>query len=224
MLRALVFDFDGTILDTETAEFHRWRELYRRHGLTLELSDWQQGIGTWGGFDPWAALPDEVRGDRERLAAELQADVVTAVGKLDLRPGIRELLDEAAAAGYRLGLATSSDREWVEQWLGRHALLDCFSTLATRDDVARVKPSPELYALASERLGVRPEEALAVEDSLNGATAAVAAGLAVVVVPNDVTVGQAFPPEWPRMDGFGGGLAELLEIAGVSGSGTTDEL
>ena len=76
-----------------------------------------------------------------------------------------------------------------------------------------VKPDPELYSLAVQRLGLRPEQCLAVEDSLNGATAAVAAGVPVVVVPNEVTASQPFPPTWARAEGFGGGLSALLEAA-----------
>ena len=59
-LRALIFDFDGTILDTETREFHHWQVLYRTHGRELALQDWQRGVGTWNAFDPWAGLPDHV--------------------------------------------------------------------------------------------------------------------------------------------------------------------
>ncbi|HEX7004363.1 MAG TPA: HAD-IA family hydrolase [Trueperaceae bacterium] len=215
MLRALVFDFDGTILDTEKAEFLRWQALYGEHGLTLDLGEWQQGIGTWGGFDPWHGLPPAVREDRERIAQRLSEEVASDIARQDLRPGVRQVLDEAREAGYLLAVATSSDREWVEKWLGRHGLRKHFRAMATRDDVARVKPNPELYSLAVGLLGVRPAEALAVEDSLNGATAAVAAGLAVVVVPNDVTAGQPFPEEWPLLPGFDGGLAKLLAAAGV---------
>lgn len=213
-LRALIFDFDGTILDTETREFAHWQELYREHGRELALADWQRGVGTWDAFDPWAGLPDHIQTDRERVQAELHGRILADLAEQDLRPGVRAVLEGVRPAGLRLALATSSDRAWVTRWLAQHALLDLFEVLTTRDDVRRVKPDPELYALAAGRLGLRPEECLAVEDSLNGATSAVAAGLRVVVVPNDVTRTQPFPPEWPRLeDGYTGGLAELLRVS-----------
>lgn len=207
---ALIFDFDGTILDTETHEFRHWEQLYAAHGRTLRLSDWQAGIGTWGAFDPWAGLPAEVVARREAVHAELHQGILGAIEAAELRPGVERVLRDAQASGLRLALATSSDREWVTRWLARHRLLDLFETLCTRDDVRRVKPDPELYVLACQRLGLRPEQCLAVEDSLNGATAAVAAGCQVAVVPNDVTATQPFPPAWPRLDGYAAGLDGLL--------------
>jgi len=214
MLKAVIFDFDGTILDTETAEFRHWQGFYREHGLELKLSDWQRGIGTWGAFDPWAALPADVRLRREDLYPRLRAGILAAVNELDVRPGIPQVIREAQERGLKLAIATSSGRAWVEEWLEKHDLLRLFPVLATQDDVRRVKPDPELYSLAVAQLGVRPEEALALEDSLNGATAAVAAGVPVVVITNDVTRSQPFPPDWPRLDDFAGGLGRILEVAG----------
>ena len=210
-LKAVVFDFDGTILDTETTEFRRWQALYQEHGRELLLSDWQRGVGTWDAFDPWAGLPGGVQAERGRVQAELSRTLLAEIEEQGLRPGVREVLEALRPAGLRLALATSSDREWVTRWMRQHDLLGLFEVMATRDDVRRVKPDPELYLLAAERLGLRPEECLAVEDSFNGATAAVAAGMRLVVVPNDVTRTQPFPTEWRRLeDGYAGGLAGLL--------------
>lgn len=213
-LRAVVFDFDGTILDTETREFHHWQQLYREHGRELGLADWQRGIGTWDAFDPWAGLPDHVRADREAVRSALHERIVSDIAGQDLRPGVREVLEAVRRAGLRLALATSSDRAWVTRWMEQHGLAELFEVMVTRDDVRRVKPDPELYVLAAERLGLGTGECVAVEDSLNGATAAVAAGMRVVVVPNDVTRTQPFPPTWPRLDdGYAGGLGALLRAA-----------
>ncbi|MFC5847161.1 HAD family hydrolase [Deinococcus petrolearius] len=217
-LKALVFDFDGTILDTETREFWHWQELYRTHGRELALSDWQRGIGTWGAFDPWAGLPGAVQADREAVHEALHGRILADIAGQDVRPGVRAVLEGARAAGLRLALATSSGRDWVTRWLNQHAMLDLFEVTATRDDVAQVKPDPELYLLAATRLGLQPAECLAVEDSFNGATAAVAAGMPVVVVPNDVTRTQPFPSGWPRLDdGYSGGLGELVRVGWGAG-------
>ena len=211
-LQAVIFDFDGTILDTETTEFRRWEALYRQHDRELALQDWQRGIGTWGAFDPWAGLPEHVQADRQNVHATLHASILEAIEQQDLRPGVLDVFGQIKAAGLRLALASSSDRAWITRWLTQHGLLDVFETLATRDDVARVKPDPELYLLAARNLNLKPEQCLAVEDSLNGATAAVAAGMQVVVVPNEITESQPFPPEWPRLDdGYAQGLAGLLK-------------
>lgn len=211
-IQAVLFDFDGTILDSETTEFRHWQRFYKSYGQELALADWQRGIGTWGAFDPWAALPEAVRTQRKRLGAELHHGFLTDLREQGLREGVVAVLDEVRARGLRLALVTSSDRQWVTDWLSQHRLLDRFELLCTKDDVARVKPDPELYSLAVQRLGLRPEECLAVEDSLNGATAAVAAGVPVVVVPNEVTTSQPFPPTWARAEGFSGGLSGLLGL------------
>lgn len=213
-LQALVFDFDGTILDTETLEFRRWEALYAQHGRTLALRDWQQGIGTWDAFDPWLGLPSEVRARRDQVAAELHTLLHTDISASGLRPGVRGVLLSAQAAGLRLALCTSSSHDWVDPWLEQHGLGHLFEVTATRDDVRHVKPDPELYQLACERLKLPPGACLALEDSLNGATAADAAGLRVLVVPNEVTESQPFLTHWPRVSGFTGGLDAVLQAAG----------
>ena len=125
-LKALIFDFDGTILDTETHEFRRWEALYRKHGRELALTDWQQGIGTWDAFDPWLGLPEEVQARQPEVHAELRGQIHADIEASDLRPGVRAVLEEARASGLRLALATSSDTQWVTRWLRQHGLLSWF--------------------------------------------------------------------------------------------------
>lgn len=200
MVRALIFDFDGTILDTETCDFRRWEQLYRSHGRTLRLDEWQQGVGTWDAFDPWAGLPEEVQQRREIVRHELREQILADLSEADLRPGVVDLLDQARDAGLRLAVASSSDRPWVSRWLDHHGLSSRFEAVITRDDVAHVKPDPEPYVKAAAALHVPVGECLAIEDSFHGATSAHRAGMRVVVVPNEITDGQPFLVEWRRLD------------------------
>lgn len=211
-MKALIFDFDGTILDTETPELRGWQAFYREHGQELPLERWRAAVGTWDAFDPWAALPLSAR-ERE---ATLREGILREIGESDVRPGVRALLDEARARGLRLAVASSSDGDWVHRWLRAHGLHGHFEAFATREQVARVKPDPELYRLALRQLGLPAQDCLAVEDSHNGATAALAAGLGVVVVPNEVTAGQPLPPQAARLPDFSGGLGALLRAGGVA--------
>ncbi len=194
-LEALIFDFDGTMLDTETPEFLSWQNIYSDHGATLELTDWGRGIGTWGAFDPWADLEAKIGRtlNKEPIAVAHHARVKTAIEASELLPGVLELLQGARDARVKLAIASSSNREWVEGWAAKLGVLDFFAATATQDDVLRVKPDPALYRLACEKLKVQPQHALALEDSANGAKSALAAGLRCAVIPNSVTRSLEFP-------------------------------
>jgi HAD superfamily hydrolase (TIGR01509 family) len=109
------------------------------------------------------------------------------VAALDLEDSVLERLNEAQELGLRLGVASSSSRQWVEGHLERLGVLDRFHAIATRDDVERRKPEPDLYRRVLDLLGVSPDTTIAIEDSPNGVTAAKAAGLFCVAVPNDLT-------------------------------------
>jgi HAD superfamily hydrolase (TIGR01509 family) len=112
-----------------------------------------------------------------------------------LLPGVVEHLDAARAAGLKVGVASSSSRDWVMGHLVRLGILDRFDCLRCRDDVANVKPEPDLYVAVLECLGVAASEAIAIEDSPNGVLAAKRAGLRCVAIPNSITarldLGQA---------------------------------
>jgi HAD superfamily hydrolase (TIGR01509 family) len=221
-LRALVFDFDGTMLDTETPEFESWQAVYQEHGAELLLEDWGRGIGTWGAFDPWHDLETKSgqKLEQDRIAKAHHERVKARIAESVLLPGVRDLLEAAHTAKLKLAIASSSSRDWVEGWAAKLEVLKFFDATATKDDVLRVKPDPALYILACEKLGVQPHEAIALEDSANGARAALAAGMTCVVIPNPVTRTLEFPAGVVRMDTLEGvGLKQLEGLLTANSNG-----
>jgi len=194
MFRALVFDLDGLILDTETVVYESWRSAYRAHGVPLPRGLWQRAIGSDGThFDPLSYLLERRPGlDVEELHAQRRVVREALLAQLTACAVVLERLAEARARGLRLAVASSSQREWVEHHLVRLGLREHFSALRCRDDVARVKPDPTLYRSALAAIGVAPEHAVAFEDSPNGVAAAVAAGLRCVAIPGPMTRGLRF--------------------------------
>lgn len=189
-ISGLVFDFDGLILDTEVPEFEAWQHLFRDHGCELELSVWQQCIGTSAdAFDPYDYLEQQLGRpvDRTELREKHRAHFLKTVEANKALPGILEYLTEAADLGLLVGLASSSTRDWVTGHLARLGLLGYFDCIRTRDECPLVKPHPDLYRSVLENWGLAASEAVAFEDSLNGLKAAKAAGMLCVVVPNRVT-------------------------------------
>jgi HAD superfamily hydrolase (TIGR01509 family) len=187
--RALIFDFDGLILDTEGPEFQSWSEVYAAHGVALDLESWASCIGTIGGFEPFGELEARLGRpiDREAIREQRRRRNQELLTAERVRPGIESYLDSANRLGLRVGVASSSPRSWVAGHLERLGLLDRFHCLRTADDVRTVKPDPELYLAATSALGVEPAAAIAIEDSPNGALAAKRAGLVCVAVPNALT-------------------------------------
>ena len=189
MIRALVFDLDGLILDTESVVYASWQSAYQVHGVPLPLDLWLRAIGSDAThFEPLSYLLERRPGlDVEQLHA--QRRVVRDRLLADLAPcaGVPERIAEARARGLRLAVASSSERAWVEGHLTRLGLREHFSAIRCREDVLRVKPDPTLYRSALAAIGVAPEHAVAFEDSPNGVAAAVAAGMRCVAVPGPMT-------------------------------------
>ena len=190
MIKAIVFDFDGLIFDTETAEYRAFQEIYTAHGVELDLEVWGQWVGTDSSpFNPYDHL-DECVGrplEREAIRTWRRANYKKLIAEEQVRPGVEDCLKSAKELGLRIGLASSSPRAWVTEHLHALGLIHCFDCIRVREDVATVKPDPELYLQVIRRFGIEPEEAVAFEDSPNGALAAKRAGMYCVVVPNDVT-------------------------------------
>ena len=190
MIRALILDFDGLILDTEGPIYQAWVEIFEEFGAELPLSAWEAWLGgSPEMFDPCGYLESQLGRavDREALTArqrEREAKLIAAESAL---PGVEAYIADAKRLGLKLGLASSSDCPWVYRHLERLGLRERFDSIKCADDVTKVKPSPELYLAVLRELGLGPEEAIAVEDSPHGITSAQAAGLFCVVVPNTLT-------------------------------------
>ena len=190
LIDTLILDFDGVIIDTETPDYETWRDVFRYHGVELELSLWSQYIGGDSGtFDVFQLLEDSTNKevDRERVQRQRRQRYLEIVRASSLMPGVTDYIYEAKRTGMSLGIASSSSRSWVEGHLADRGILKYFDSITCKDDVSQVKPEPELYLLAAFRLETRPENALAIEDSAKGITAAKRAGMYCVAVPNPVT-------------------------------------
>ena len=214
-IRALVLDFDGLMLDTEVPEFQSWQEIYAAHDAELSLETWARCIGSSDhGFDPYAHLEAACGQavDRAAIRTRRRARMHDLLEGQPLLPGVEQLVTDARVHRVKVGLASSSSRDWVDGHLSRIGFLPRLDAIRTRDDVRTTKPDPELYLAAVDALGVAPSEAIAFEDSPNGIQAAKAAGLFCVVVPNQLTAGldlQAADLMLPSLAAMP--LADLLE-------------
>ena len=190
MIRALVFDFDGLILDTETSVYEAWRNVYAEHDQVLPMDRWLMRIGTDGSaFDPMVELRARVDEalDEEQIQRRRMAFHRTQIAKLDQMPGVRACLEYARAESIGTSIASSSSSDWVNGHLERLGLAHFFDQVVTAEQVDAAKPAPDLYLRATELLGVDPSDAIALEDSPNGVQAAKAAGLFCVAVPGPMT-------------------------------------
>ncbi|HVL80242.1 MAG TPA: HAD-IA family hydrolase [Actinomycetota bacterium] len=188
-VRAVVFDFDGVVVDTEDVVLRSWSHVYSEHGVELPLDAWTQNIGTHGAFDERSYLEQALGRPLEwepidRMRRRRQDELIA---RLEILDGVRAWLDDADSLGIPVAIASSSPREWVEGFLRRLAIEDRFALVRCREDVDVVKPDPALYLSAAEGLGVDPAEAVAVEDSPNGIRAAKDAGMFCVAVPHALT-------------------------------------
>ncbi len=189
MLRALVFDFDGLVLDTETPLIDAYGDVYAEHGVAFDRAEFERQIGHADfSFDPWRAFGPGA--DREALEHRRRVLNRARVDRQPVLPGIRELITEAAAAGFLLGVASNSSHGWVEGNLRRLDLHRHFSFFGCKGDTPAPKPEPDVYRLVVNALGCRSVEAVALEDSSAGVKAARRAGLWVVAIPNLSTAGH----------------------------------
>lgn len=192
-VRALLLDFDGTMVDTESVDWRSWEEVFAQHGVEVPRERFLLRIGTLNGpdeLDELDALLDAPV-DREVVQAARRKRERELVAAEPLRPGVGRLLEEAAELGLEVAIVSSSSRDWVQSHLERLAIEHHVAFVHCADgDRNRCKPSPILYLEALAQLGVGTDEAIALEDSTNGIAAAKAAGIFTVAFPNPVTSGS----------------------------------
>ncbi len=191
MIKALIFDFDGLILDTEWPDYLSWQRVYRQHGCELAVTDWGQIVGgdAESDFDPYVHL-ETLCGqpiDRDEIWISRRKEYLEDLDQQEVLPGVLSLLEDSERLGLQRAVASSSPENWVRGHLARLGLYQRFEAIKTADDVQQIKPNPELYLAALGALGVAADEAIVFEDSPNGVTAARAAGIFCVAVPTQVT-------------------------------------
>ncbi len=220
MITALIFDFDGLIVDSETPEFDAWREIYVEFGHDLNMEAWGKIVGVGAMIDPsFLPLPQlEALTGRNlsslHLSARATEQAVARILSLPPLPGVLEMLTAAKQAGLRLAVASSSPHRWVDGHLTRLGLDHFFDAVRCADDVARTKPEPDLYLSALDALKVSPDQAIAFENSPNGVRAARSAGVFVVAIPNPITAQLTLAGENMRVSSMAElTLAQLLSIA-----------
>ena len=203
-IRAVIFDFDGLVVDTERTGYHTWREIFAEHGHELPVELYAQVVGT-----DFNTSYDPRRDLEERTGRAFDWDAVEITRKtreselrqhLQLLPGVADRLQEADSLGLRIAIASSSPRTWIDSWMDQLGLHDHFHHISTVDDTGKVKPDPSLFLHATEKLGVSTDEAVIFEDSLNGLRAALAAGIRCVVAPGPMTRHLDFEGAWKRVE------------------------
>ncbi|HND48095.1 MAG TPA: HAD family phosphatase [Anaerolineales bacterium] len=193
MLKALIFDFDGLILDTETPEVLVWQDIYKEHGFELPVEEWEKTVGGYGisSFDPAQNLSALSQGrlDPVSLKARYRLEADAIIHTKPIQPGIMDMIGSAKENGLKVAIGSSSPHSWVDTHTQRLNIYDQFDHIICQDDVApgRTKPHPDIYLKALETLQVDKAEAVVFEDSPNGVLASKRAGVFVVAVPNPLT-------------------------------------
>ena len=214
-IHGIIFDFDGLILDTETPQYIAWKEIYQQHGVNLQEQSWVDVIGRPPETQDFCTLLEEELGkpvDRDDIRAKRKPRLKALLDAESIRPGIEQYLIDAAEMGLRIGLASSSDHDWVESNLHRLELHDYFHIIICNEDTSRHKPDPSPYLHTARKLGVKAEQAIALEDSPHGIASARAAGCFTVAVPNSLTVHLDLSLAHLQVESLGDlTLAQLIE-------------
>jgi putative hydrolase of the HAD superfamily len=201
-MKAIIFDFDGTIIDTEQSEIEAWKHVYKQHHFDLPMELWNKRIGTSpDNFDPFRHLQSLVPSvlDRNEILRRRKEKYLELVAALQPLPGVLDWIQAAHELKIRMSIATASRKVQVMGFLKQLGFEKYFEFVVSRDDVSHIKPHPEAYLTALEKMQLAAEDVIAIEDSPNGATAALGAGLRCLIVPSNSTLGMEFPVGFKRL-------------------------
>ncbi len=194
-LEAVLFDFDGTMVDTEWIIYEEVQRIFHSEGQELPLEQYSKCIGS--SYETWSPQTylEELTGksyDWETLRAARNVRIRERMEAQELISGVQEALDFTQQCGLRLGVVSSSSHDWVDRWIEKLGIGHYFEHVTCRGDAPRIKPAPDLFLKGAERMEIDPSRCLVVEDSRNGMLAAHEAGMSVFAVPNRVTVVSDF--------------------------------
>ena len=194
MLKALIFDFDGLILDTEIPEVLAWQSIYKDHGFELPVDEWEKTVGGYGlsNFDAAEHLMclSSGRLDIASLRSRYREEADVMIHANPVLPGVMNMIGQAKDAGLQVAIGSSSTHSWVDTHAKRLGIFEHFDHIVCADDVppGRTKPNPDIYLKALSQLNVKNDAAVVFEDSPNGVLAAKRAEIFVVAVPNSLTI------------------------------------
>ncbi len=188
--KAVIFDFDGVLVNTEVAIYNSWKRVYEAEGHSIPLETFNQCLGSgYTYWDPGKHL-ESLTGksyDWPTINARRQAEIVRDLEHEGLIPGALDFIKKLHTAGIPMAVGSSSSHNWVDGWLIRESIMPYFNTVVCRDDCRAVKPAPDIFLKAAENLGITPADCLVLEDSQNGTIAAIAAGMKVISIPSSIT-------------------------------------
>lgn len=195
MVKALVFDLDGTIIDTEKSLFESYRQafLYYEYDLTLDVwGKWVGGVGTPKKACDYVAKQTGLEINFEKIQEIHKETFFQLIKKEKPLPGVLEMLEAGKLAGFRIGLATNSPSSWANYFLDTLKIREYFDNVFTSDHVKQPKPAPEIYKKSVAYFNVEPKEAIAFEDSVIGSLAAKRANLFTIAIPSTLTKEATF--------------------------------
>lgn len=188
--RAVIFDFDGLLVDTEWAIYNSWLDVFSQEGQELPLHLFNQCLGSgythWNPGDHLESLTGKTY-DWDTINAARQEKINADLSRQGLLAGAIDILDFCDSHKLPTAVASSSSHRWVDSWLEKLGIANRFQSVVCRDDGYPVKPNPDLFLAAAEKLGIPPAACLVLEDSQNGTTAAFNAGMQVIAIPNKIT-------------------------------------